>query len=125
MVVAPAAVTVAGLRVAVATPVASVSAVAAGVIVAKVVSVLNVTTAPATPAPLASFKVAFTVAGVPLVIDVTGTPPFVSVTVKLGAEFTGASGVPAPHPASIAIIVANKNNNENLKILWLKKIFCT
>ena len=84
MVVAPVAVTVAGLNVTVATPVESVSAVVAGEIVAKVVSVLKVTTAPATATPVASFRVAFTVAGVPLVIEVTGTPPLVSAMARLG-----------------------------------------
>jgi hypothetical protein len=116
MVVAPVAFTVAGLRVTVATPEESVSAVAAGVIVAKVVSVLKVTTAPATAVPVASFKVAFTVAGVPLVIEVTGTPLLVNVIVRLGTVLAGASGVPAPQPASIARAAANKNDNEKLEI---------
>lgn len=108
MVVAPAAFTVAGLKVTVATPVVSVSAVAAGVIVAKVESVLNVTTAPAIAVPFVYFKVAFTVAGVPLVIEVVGAPPFVSVMDRLGTllpgVLPGASGVPAPQPDSITVV---------------------
>jgi hypothetical protein len=117
MVVAPAAVTVAGLSITVATPVESVSAVAAGEIVAKLESVLNATTAPETAAPLASFNAALTVAGVLLLIEDTGTPPLVSERVRLGAVLTAVSAVPAPQPESIAIAAANKNGNERLDFL--------
>jgi len=64
--------------------------------------VLKVTTAPTTAVPVASFRVAFTVAGVPLVMELTGTPLLlVSVITKPGTVLTGVSRLPAPQPVSI------------------------
>lgn len=93
---APAVKIVAGLSVTVATPEASVKAVAAGVMVARVASVLKVTTALGTAAPAASLNVAFTVAGAPIEIEVTVVPAaLVSTTARLGSpEAAGAPGVP-------------------------------
>lgn len=115
MVAAPAAVRLAALKVTVATPVESVSAVLeAGAIVAKVASVLNETTALATPAPAVSFTAAFTVAGAPLEMEVTATPALlVSATVMLDTDValteypvdpvTSTAGVPT---WLVAVIVA-------------------
>jgi hypothetical protein len=79
----------------VATPEAFVSAVPeVGIIVAKVEAALNVTTVLATAAPAASLKVAFTVAEVPLEIEVTVAPVVgsVSAIVKLGAATGTGTG---------------------------------
>ena len=133
MVAAPLAPKLAELKVTVATPVASVSAVLErGEIVPKVASVLNVTTALATAVPVASFTVAVTVAEVPLVMDVTDAPPLVSATVKLGAAAVvpvpaapAAAPLPEPHPARAAIAIANKKDIENLIISLPEKRFRT
>jgi len=76
---APNAVKLAGLREALATPEALVSAVA-GLILAIVSSVLKVTTSPAMATPKTSFNVAVTVTGALLETEV-----LLSVTVKLAA----------------------------------------
>ncbi len=75
MVAAPAAEILAGSRVMLATPEPFVNAVPlVGVIFAKVASVVNVTTALGTGAPAPSNKVAETVVGPAVLIEVTGDP---------------------------------------------------
>jgi hypothetical protein len=138
----------------VAMPVASVKAVAAaGVIVASVASVLKVTTVLGTTAPVASFTVAFTVAGAPVEMEFTVAPAALvraNVIVAAAAVVPSvpvvppdpvAPGVPDevgvppappdPQPASKTSAVARKNAAENREIsalsdLWVtKKLFCT
>lgn len=150
--VAPALEIVAVLRVAVATPDASVKAVAVGVMVASVPSVLKVTIAFGITAPAAFFRVAFSVAGAPFEIDVTVAPAeLVSASVKVGAVVvtvvpvvvpvvsvvvpplvsSGEAIDPLPQPARTAKVAAQKSEAESLEIPWPKKIraakktFCT
>lgn len=114
------------VRVMDATPDPLVNAVPeVGVMFAMVASVVKVTTALGTAAPLASLTVAVTVVEVPLEIELLA-----SATVKLGAP-VGVPPVPpvppvpllplsvlAPlQPARIASAVANRNGTENLVIL--------
>jgi hypothetical protein len=83
---------VAAFRVTVATPEAFVSAVAAGLIDPKVASVLKVTTAPDTAAPVPSLNVAFTVAGAPAEIEFTVAPAaLVRASVSVGG--LGGAGI--------------------------------
>jgi len=151
-VVAPALVMDAGLSVTVATPVASVKAVADGVMIARVASVLKVTTVFATTAPAAFFKVAFSVPGAPLEMDVTVAPAaLMSVSVNVGPVVTvvvvpvvvslvpvvvplvvpGERPDPLPQPATMAKYAAKESEAERLEISWLrnfrakKRKFCT
>jgi hypothetical protein len=143
MVVAPTASLVAAVSATVAMPEASVKAVAAGVIDASVASVLKVTTAFGTTAPAASFRVAFSVAGASLEMEVTVAPAaLVSVNVKLGAAVPVTPVVvplvvplerpdPLPQPARTAKVAAKKSAAESLEISWFRKFrtkkkkFCT
>ena len=126
MVVAPAAVKLAGASAILATPEAFVNVVPdAGDIVPYAASVLNVTTVLGTGVPAASFKVAVTVAGDAVLIEVTATPPEVSPIVRVGAAAVVVVPpevvveppevvvpTPGPHPARIASIVVNMNQAE-------------
>ena len=95
MVVAPAALKPKAFRVTVATPEALVKAVVAGVIVARVGSVLKVMTELATGAPAALVNVAFTVAGTAVEMEVTGAPvASVSANVIVGTGVVGVGVVP-------------------------------
>jgi hypothetical protein len=142
MVVAPAVSMVAGFSVTVATPLPSVKAVTAGVIVASVTSVLKVTTELATTPPAASLNVAFTVAGAPMEMEVTGAPAaLVSANVSVGTPgATGVAGVagapdagkllvseglpgPGLHPARTASVAAMKSEAERFEIFWLKNFW--
>ncbi len=132
-VAAPAARMPEACRVTVATPEASVRAVAAGVMVASVASVLKVTTALGTTAPAASFNVAFTVAGASMEIELTVAPAAsVSASVIVGA--LGVAGVPPVvseaegagpglHPARTASVVAKKSVAESLEVTRLKNLW--
>ena len=142
---APAAASPAEFKVTLATPEASVKEVAAGVSVARAASVLKVTTELAMGAPAASFKVAFTVAGDPLVIEVVAVPKAsVSASVRVGV---GVVPLPVPvpvpvpvpppvpdvepvlegvsdpplQPASRPTVAARKSDADNLEIFRLKE----
>jgi len=133
--VAPAAARVAELRVTVAMPEASVKAVAEGVMIARVVSVVNVTTELGTTAPAAFFNVAFNVAGAPLEIAFTVAPAaLVSASVNVGTGVVVvvvvvpvvvvvAAGVPdpLPHPAITASVAARNRAAENREFSRRKK----
>lgn len=129
-VVAPEAERLAGLKVMVATPEALVSAVLAGLIVAKVVSVLKVITVLGTGAPLASNTVALTVAGALLEMEVTVTPEaLVSAMVRLEetvvvlvVDVVPVCG-PLPQPVKAISVVAN-SKVENFAIGRTEN-FCT
>jgi len=120
MVVAPTATLVAGFSVTAATPEASVKAVAAGVMVARVASVLNVTTTFGTTAPAASLNVAFTVAGASLeMVDTVAPAALVSASVMVGGlGGGGGAGVvpsmpgPGLHPARSASIPARNSKTD-------------
>jgi hypothetical protein len=138
MVPAPAAASEAGASLTVATPVVeSVKAVpAVGVIVARVASVLKVTTTLGTIAPAASLTVAFTVAGLAVDMEVSMAPEAsarASVIVATGARVVvvGVGTVddvglgvvpppspasPEPQPASRESAVARNSATENLEI---------
>ena len=146
IVVAPAANIVAGLTVTVATPDASVKAVAAGLMVARVPSVLKVMTAFGTTAPAAFFNVAFSVAGEPLEMELTVAPAeLVSASVRVGPVVVTVVAVvpvvvpvvpvvvpvvpavvplavplerpdPLPQPASMVKVAARKSEAERLEI---------
>lgn len=118
IVVAPPAVVVAALKLMAATPEEFVKAVpAAGVNVARVESAtLNVTTTLATPAPVASKTVAFTVAGVLVVvnpdvgsvrvIETLGAPAIEPVVVLEGEVEAVVVPLP-PQPANSAVMAVN------------------
>jgi len=150
MVVAPEAEKFAAFSVIVATPLASVKAVpAVGVMVARVASVVKVTTELGTTAPAAFLSVAFTVPGAPLVMVVVAAPAAsVSASVKVGTGVAGvvpvvpvvpdvpdvpaapeATGVPPdppePQPARAARVNARKSHAENLEISRLNKLWVT
>lgn len=118
---APAAVMLAGVRVTVAIPLLSVRAVPpAGVSVPSVESVENVAIEPEAGTPEAFSKVAVTVVGDPLVMEVTSVPAvLVSARDKLGllpvepALFPVAS--PAPQPLRIVRDEANRRDNESFE----------
>jgi hypothetical protein len=108
---------------------------------------LKVTIAFGTAAPAAVLKIAFSVAGAPLEMDVTVAPAgLVRVKLKLGATVVvvpvmsvvvplvvslGVTIDPLPQPARTAKVAAQKSKAESLEIPWLKKIrakkkkFCT
>ena len=134
MVVAPEARPTA-LSVTDATPAASVRAVAAGVIVAKVASVVKVTTEFGTTAPAAFLSVALTVAGEALAIDVTGAPAaVVKATVSEGVgvvvvvlvelvdalvvSVPGVVELDPPPPQPLSIAAARRSNEESLDTLY-------
>lgn len=139
---APADVMVAGFSVTVATPEESVRAVTAGVMVASAASVLKVTTVFGTTPPAASLKVALTVAGAPMDIELTvapaallsaklsvGTPGVEGVDGVAGVagvggatKFRVSEGSPAPglHAARTASIDAKKSHAESLEVSWPK-----
>ena len=103
MVLAPAAAP--PVSVIVATPAALVNAVPEdGVMVAMVEAVLNVTTALATAAPVASFKDAFTLAEVPLEMPVTVAPETGSVSTRI--KLAAVVGVVVPPPPAVVVPLA-------------------
>lgn len=105
MVAAPAAELVAVLSVTVATPDASVRAVAVGVMVTRVPSVLKVTIAFGITAPAAFFRVAFSVPGAPLVMEVTAVPAaLVSVNVIFDAAVVTVVVVPVVVPVVPVVV---------------------
>lgn len=124
----------------VATPAAFVSAVPeVGIIVAIVDAVLNVTTVLTTGALLASVKVAFTLAEVPLEMLVTGAPETGSVSTRIKLAAAVGVGVPPPpavvvplaplvpplpHAVRSANVAASKSVDKMLYV-FLKKRFCT
>lgn len=139
IVVAPAAVKLAGLNVTVASPVELVSAVPPlGVMVAMAASVVKVTTVFGTTAPFASMSVAFTVAGAEFDIEVTAVPAALTMErVSVGAATTvvpaGVNGavvvavveplvvlLPPPQPARKAAVTAIKVNT----LAWSKNLVC-
>ena len=147
---APADVKLNGLNVMLAMPAASVSAVPpTGFMLARVASVVNITTVLGTAAPAAFFRVALTVAGAAVEMEVVVAPAaVVSAIVSVGAvtaavvvaptpeavanvfvtgtpEAAPAAAPPPPQPVSIATEAANNNGNVNLAILLLEKIFST
>ena len=114
-----------------ATPEESVSAVPLdGVMVARV-EVLNVTTALGTATPLASLRVALTVAEAPLEIEVTVAPVLglVSTSVKVGVGGKVVTvvpplldvvllAVPLPQPVRVTTVAASNNDTEKFEIFW-------
>jgi len=90
--VAPESLSVEGCTITVATPAASVKAVKAGVIVTRLASVLNVTIAFGTTAPLPSLIVAVTVPGAAIEIEVIFCPA-VLVRAKVSVGATGGVAV--------------------------------
>ena len=107
-----------------------------GFIVANVALVLNVITVFCTAAPVASFKVAVTVVGASVEIEVVVPPALVRASVRVGAATVVVAGTdeaaadeaaapPPPQPVSMAAEAANNNGNENLAITLLEKIFNT
>lgn len=145
MVVAPEAKPTA-FSVTVATPAASVRAVpAAGVIVARVASVVKVTTELGTIAPLASFNVAFTLpdrelemvfmvlggvavslsesvrVGVGVVVVVPVSVLVVPVPDVVLDALVGVSDPPL-QPARTPTIAAKRSDAEKLEIFWMKEL---
>lgn len=133
----PAVEAVVGVSLTVATPKASVTAVAPGAMVTRVGSVLKVRTVFAIAMPLPYFKVALSVAGALLKMEVTGSPAeLASASAKSGVEVLTVAPVvpvvpvvvallvsfgtldPLPQPARTASVAARKSNAARREISW-------
>ncbi len=129
MVAAPAELKLAGFKVIDATPEAFVRAVPpAGVMVAKVASVVKVTTVLGTATPFATMSIALTVAGARLEIEVVAVPELltiervsdgagtivvpagVNVVVVVAGVVEVGVGEPLPHPAMRIVVATVKAN---------------
>ena len=101
-----------------ATPFASVRA-PVGFSCPNIGFVLNSIPALGMPTPAAFFKVAVTVAEMPVEIELVERA-MVKVGAATGAVEPGVvpAGVPSPQPASTATSVANNNDTEKFEIFW-------